>query len=126
MPTVIATLPSLRSMTCMEGDCTNLGVRLADGFYTCSDHSFQCPECNDTVCLTNKEGSVCYSCSGDEWKDETRTNTDIYVVVTEGYYGGGKDKIRVFFTNEEANDYKKKLGQTSGLDIDILELSLLQ
>lgn len=52
--------------------------------------------------------------------------TFIYVVVTEDYYGGGKESVRVFKDREVAQIYAETEGEKRGVDIRVLKTEVVE
>jgi len=50
----------------------------------------------------------------------------IYVVVTEDYYGGGQESIRVFNDREVAQIYAECEGEKRGADIRVLKTEIVE
>lgn len=51
------------------------------------------------------------------------TNT-LFVVVTEEYYGGGSDKVKVFTSKHDADAYAEQVGAQYNLDTLVLQTTL--
>jgi hypothetical protein len=50
----------------------------------------------------------------------------IYVVVTEDYYGGGEESVRVFKDREAAQIYAECEGEKRGKDIRVLKTEIVE
>jgi hypothetical protein len=57
--------------------------------------------------------------------DDKSNGSDVYVVVTEEWYGGLNDEIKVFAEEKTANEYAAEIGEKYNLDVSVLKKSVL-